>query len=134
MVAYQSRCSRALQTEGSATVRLGVRDFEIRWISRGFRISDCISVFHMDFWISGFQSRPVARIFEGGLRRCLMCMYAYINKQAGKTRGVWGDAPPGNFKKLDALRLLLGPLVAYFIQSHMHLLNQLTSNFHERRY
>ena len=21
----------------------------------------------------------------------------YINKQAGKTRGVWGDAPPGNF-------------------------------------
>ena len=34
--------------------------------------------------------------FEGGLRRCLMCMYAYINKQADKTRGVWGDAPPGN--------------------------------------
>ena len=29
-----------------------------------------------------------------------MCMYAYINKQAGKTRGVWGDVPPGNFKKL----------------------------------
>ena len=56
MVAYQSRCSRALQTEGSATVRLGVRDFEIRWISRGFRISDWISVFHVDFWISGFQS------------------------------------------------------------------------------
>ena len=33
-----------------------------------------------------------------------MCMYAYINKQAHKTRprGVWGgggggDAPPGNF-------------------------------------
>jgi len=24
-------------------------------------------------------------------------MYAYINKQAGKTRGVWADAPPGNF-------------------------------------
>ena len=23
---------------------------------------------------------------KGGLRRCLMCMYAYINKQAGKTR------------------------------------------------
>ena len=46
--------------EGSATARLGVRDFEIHWISRGFRISDWISVFHMDFWISkwvsGFQS------------------------------------------------------------------------------
>ena len=27
--------------------RLGVRDFEIHWISRGFRISE---------WISGFQS------------------------------------------------------------------------------
>ena len=37
--------------EGSATARLGVRDFEIHWISRGFRISDCISVFHVDFCI-----------------------------------------------------------------------------------
>ena len=34
--------------EGSATARLGVRDFEIHWISRGFRISD----FGLDFWIS----------------------------------------------------------------------------------
>ena len=25
--------------------------------------------------------------FKGGLERCLMCMYAYINEQAGKTRG-----------------------------------------------
>ena len=38
-----------------ATARLGVRDFEIHWISRGFRISDWISVFHVDFWISGFH-------------------------------------------------------------------------------
>ena len=46
--------------EGSAMARLGVRDFEIHWISRGFRISDLISGFHVDFWISkwisGFQS------------------------------------------------------------------------------
>ena len=33
--------------EGSVTARLSVRDFEIHWISRGFRISE---------WISGFQS------------------------------------------------------------------------------
>ena len=32
-----------------------------------------------------------------------MCMYyAYISKQAHKTRGVWGDGPPRNFLKLDA--------------------------------
>ena len=37
---------------GSAKARLGVRDFEIHWISRGFWISDWISVFHIDF--SGF--------------------------------------------------------------------------------
>ena len=44
----------------SGMARLGVRDFEIHWISRGFRISDWIPVFHVDFWISkrnsGFQS------------------------------------------------------------------------------
>ena len=42
--------------EGSATVCLGVRDFEIHWISRGFRISDWISGFHVDFWISKWIS------------------------------------------------------------------------------
>ena len=53
--------------EGSATARLGVRDFEIHWISSGFRISEWISGFQSgfldfkaDFWISkrisGFQS------------------------------------------------------------------------------
>ena len=35
--------------EGSATARLGVRDFEIHWISRGFRISEWISGFHSGF-------------------------------------------------------------------------------------
>ena len=35
----------SVRPEGSATARLGVRDFEIHWISRGFRISE---------WISGF--------------------------------------------------------------------------------
>ena len=51
------------EAEGSATVRLGVRDFEIHWISHGFWISDWISGFldlKVDFriskWISGFQS------------------------------------------------------------------------------
>ena len=33
----------------SATARLGVRDFEIHWISRGFRISEWISGFHSGF-------------------------------------------------------------------------------------
>ena len=43
------------KNEGSATARLGVRDFEIHWISCGFRISDWISGFQngfLDFWIS----------------------------------------------------------------------------------
>ena len=41
------------QCEGSATARLGVRDFEIHWISSGFRISEWISGFldfKVDFW------------------------------------------------------------------------------------
>ena len=33
-------------------VSVSVRDFEIHWISRGFRILDWISGFHVDFWIS----------------------------------------------------------------------------------
>ena len=39
----------SVQPEGSATARLGVRDFEIHWISRGFRISEWISGFHSGF-------------------------------------------------------------------------------------
>ena len=40
--------------------RLGIRDFEIHWISCGFWISEWNSGFQADFWISkwisGFQS------------------------------------------------------------------------------
>ena len=39
----------SVRPEGSATARLGVRDFEIHWISRGFRISEWISGFHSGF-------------------------------------------------------------------------------------
>ena len=60
-------CTVCEQPEGSATARLGVRDFEIHWISSGFRISEWISGFQSGFldfkvdfwiskWISGFQS------------------------------------------------------------------------------
>ena len=46
----------------SATARLGVRDFEIHWISRGFRISDWISVYFT--WISGFLDFKVGSGFH----------------------------------------------------------------------
>ena len=53
----------SLAFEGSATARLGVRDFEIHWISSGFRISEWISGFQsgfldfkVDFWISKWIS------------------------------------------------------------------------------
>ena len=41
-----------------------------------------------------------------------MDMYKYNNNMDACTkmqdyRGVWGHAPPGNFQKLDALRVLL---------------------------
>ena len=39
----------SVRPEGSATARLGVRDFEIHWITRGFRISEWISGFHGGF-------------------------------------------------------------------------------------
>ena len=59
----------SITVEGSATARLGVRDFKIHCISRGFQISDWILYFtqisgFLDFkvdfriskWISEFQS------------------------------------------------------------------------------
>ena len=56
---YSSKVNAAY-LEGSATARLGVRDFEIHWISSGFRISGFQSEFlegFLDFKrISGFQS------------------------------------------------------------------------------
>ena len=53
-----------------------------------------------------------------------MCMYAYINKQAGKTRGVWGDAPPRKFLEIRCSEVASGAIFGqkqsrssyYFIQ------------------
>ena len=53
-----------------------------------------------------------------------MCMYAYISKQAGKTRGVWGDPPPGNFLEIRCSEIASGAIFGqkqscssyYFIQ------------------
>ena len=44
----------SVRPEGSATARHGVRDFEIHWISRGFRISEWISGFQFGFLPTGF--------------------------------------------------------------------------------
>ena len=41
--------------------------------------------------------RPLARIFGRGVTSMSNVYVCVINKQAVKTRGVWGDAPPGNF-------------------------------------
>ena len=38
-----------------------------------------------------------------------MGVYVWMYNQGGLYRGVWGHAPPGNFSKLEALRLLLRP-------------------------
>ena len=40
------------------------------------------SELHLQHSCDVMQYRPIARIFEGGLRQCLMCMYAYTYKQA----------------------------------------------------
>ena len=53
-VSYVSMTSSGMQRgeqsgSRSATARLGVRDFEIHWISCGFRISEWISGFHSGF-------------------------------------------------------------------------------------
>ena len=62
-------------------------------------------------------SGPVTRIFQRGV--------TWTSDY--KTRGVWGHAPPGNFQKLDALRLLLRPfwdrsraLVATWLAAILH--------------
>ena len=75
-----------------------------------------------------------------------VCMHKHPSVQ--HYSGIWGHAPPGNFQKLDSLRLLLRPfwdrsrailatwLVEYCIQflavHDMHLLTQLTSDCHDR--
>ena len=54
-----------------------------------------------------------------------MCMYAYISKQARKTRGgVWGDAPPRKFLEIRCSEIASGAIFGqkqrcssyYFIQ------------------
>ena len=53
-----------------------------------------------------------------------MCMHAYINKQAGKTRGVWGDAPPRKFLEIRCSEAASGAIFGqkqsrssyYFVQ------------------
>jgi len=39
-----------------------------------------------------------------------MCMYAY--KQAHKSRGVWGDAPPGDFLEIRCSEIASGAIFA----------------------
>ena len=68
----------ASKSEGSATARLGVRDFEIHWISRGFRISDWISGFHVDFRISKWISRfHVDFRYQSGFLHSGVCLKSY---------------------------------------------------------
>ena len=52
--------------EGSATARLGVRDFEIHWISRGFRISEWISGFHSGFLDFSLNFLPTGFLYVIG--------------------------------------------------------------------
>ena len=63
--------------------------------------------------------------------------YAYINKQAGKTRGVWaGGCSPRKFLEIRCSEVASGAIFGqkqsrssyYFRLSYMHLLSQLTSN------
>ena len=66
-----------------------------------------------------------------------MCMYAYISKQAHKSRGSGGMFPQeldllGPF--LDKSRAIVATVLSNFQLSYMHLLSQLTLNFHKRRY
>ena len=68
-------------------------------------------------------------------------------KQGQKTRGVWGDAPPGNFLEIRCSEIASGAIFgqkqsrsSYYIFHPMLgspiciLLSQLTSNFHKRKY
>ena len=47
------------------------------------------------------------RLGGGGGGRSVVCVRKHAH-----ARGVWGYAPPGKFCKLDALRVLLRPLLA----------------------
>ena len=74
----------SVRPEGSATARLGVRDFEIHWISRGFRISQWISGFHsgfldfsLDFWTSVWISAA------GQVSSCMFLVIAVADLGGG---------------------------------------------------
>ena len=54
----------SVRPEGSATACLGVRDFEIHWISRGFRISEWISGFQFGFLPTGFLKQHCRTVYE----------------------------------------------------------------------
>ena len=61
--------------DGSTTARLGVQDFEIHWISRGFRISDWISGFldfKVDFWISKWISEFQSGFLDFNVDFCII--------------------------------------------------------------
>ena len=74
-----------------------------------------------------------------------MCMYAYISKQACKTRGVVGGCSPRKYLEIrcsevasgaifEQSRAVVATILSNFWLSYMHLVSQLTSNsFHERR-
>ena len=108
-----------------------------RWMSRPWLAGNCAQ-FPIPVWsLQWYHCRPVAWIFWRGLHRCLMCMYVYISKQAHKTRGSGGMFP----QELDLLgpwldksRAIVATVLSNFRLSYMHLLSQLTLNFHKRRY
>ena len=55
-----------------------------------------------------------------------MCMYVYISKQACKTRGVRGDAPPRKFLEIRFSEIASG---AIFGQKQSPLVATILSNF-----
>ena len=58
-------------------------------------------------WDQKKQMQGRWKTFEIGGGERFVCMHKHAH-----ARGVWGYAPPGKFSKLDALRLLLRPLLA----------------------
>ena len=61
--------------EGSTTARLGVRDFEIHWISSGFRISEWISGFHLNRYYSKIQLKYTHDSSTAFLSACMLTEY-----------------------------------------------------------
>ena len=93
----------AAHAEGSATARLGVRDFEIHWISSGFRISEWISGFldfKVDFWISkrisGFQSGFLERFLD--FKRISGFQSGFLDFKVDFSRDFWISSEFLDFK------------------------------------